>query len=430
MRPWLTPGRAWSVRSLGVLPLVMCGHGAVRPGALLTPPRAPSSAVASAPSDAPAARVASAAPDAFCCGGPANAASDGRDRRRRRAGDVQPEPAGRRGGHRSSRRRPLPPRVRLSRAPARPSAHDPRHGVRFWPRSRSRSRRRRASWCSSSAAPSGSTTRSSSTFPSAAGRASAPSRCGTCSCTSPGCRRTSSRTTSRTAARRRSATSARRRCAPPPGATSMYSDLGLHLARGGRAPGHARASCRPSPTRRSSRPLGMRDTAFLPVRRAPAARGLDGARRRRVARRRGARSARVPARRRRRSRGPLLDGRRSGPLRARDPRRRRRGRQADPVAVDGGLDDRAVRRPGRHPRARLGRAEPVEGRGPLADGDRSLRVHGHRAVDRSGQGPLRPRLDQPGASRRQGGREAARGAHQHARRARRSVRRSVGSPAR
>jgi uncharacterized protein YbbC (DUF1343 family) len=58
------PGRAWLVRSLGVVPLVMCGHGAVRPGALLTPPPAPSSTVASAPSGAPAARVASAAPDA------------------------------------------------------------------------------------------------------------------------------------------------------------------------------------------------------------------------------------------------------------------------------------------------------------------------------------------------------------------------------
>ena len=36
--------------------------------------------------------------------------------------------------------------------------------------------------------------------------------------------------------------------------------------------------------------------------------------------------------------------------------------------------------------------EPVERRRPLAEGDRALRVHRHGAVDRSGQGSLRPRL--------------------------------------
>ena len=56
-----------------------------------------------------------------------------------------------------------------------------------------------------------------------------------------------------------------------------------------------------------------------------------------------------------------------------------------------------------------------EGLSPTAVGH--FGFTGHRALDRSGQGPLRRGPDQPRAPRRQGRLEAARRAHQHARRA-------------
>ena len=222
----------------------------------------------------------------------------------------------------------------------------------------------------------------------------------------------------------------RRICSVPlrgvPGGATIYSDLGFVLLE----EVVRRVTSRELPSFASEAiftPLGMRETGFTPGedlrRRAAWTELVDGAWRVGVVH--DPRAYLLG-----RGRGPcgaLLDGRRRGDVRAGHPGRRRRRRASDPLGADRGLDDRSSRRAGRRSRARMGRREPVEGRRALTEGGRPLRLHGHRALDRPGQGSLRGRPDEPGASGRQGGLEAARRPHQHAGRARD---RAVGRPCR
>ena len=116
---------------------------------------------------------------------------------------------------------------------------------------------------------------------------------------------------------------------------------GLRVARGGGAAGHVAGprDLRGGGDLRAARDARHRLSACG---RAPPARGVDGVRGRRVARRRGARPARVPARGRRRPRGALLDRGRSRALCARHPRRRGGRRQARALSAQRRRHDRAL----------------------------------------------------------------------------------------
>ena len=131
--------------------------------------------------------------------------------------------------------------------------------------------------------------------------------------------------------------------------------------------------------------------------------------------RRRSRSDRAADERRRRPRGVVQHRRRPGDLLPHAARRRLVPRRADPRAADGGEDDHAGagERGSQRACARLGRRLQLFGQPRRAAADRIVRahrLHGHVALDRSGDADVRRVPVQPRPSRWQGGRHPAPGA--------------------